>query len=98
MKRRRFEKEVACVKTVYQKASLRIYDSRWVAYEVTGKCAKIFNYFETLIIFHLKMLSFQRKIKYEVAGESESSENTEAFLSFTLIFNFTYNMYGQVHV
>ena len=33
-------------------------------------------------------------IYYYFPGERESSENTEAFLSFMLIFDFTYNMYG----
>ena len=45
------KKEVACVKTVYQKASLRVYDSRWVAYEVTGKCAKNFQLFRDFDYF-----------------------------------------------
>ena len=88
-----WERKVRASRTVYQKAILRVYDPRRVAYEATGKCVKIFNYFETLIIFHSEVL-FQRKIKYEVARERESSENAETFLSFTLIFNFTYNMCG----
>ena len=51
-----WERKSRASRTVYQKAILRVYDPRRVAYEATGKCVKIFNYFETLIIFHLEVL------------------------------------------
>ena len=59
--RRRFEKEVACVKIVYQKGSLRIYDSRWVAYEVTGKCAKSFQLFRDFDYFPFENAFFLKE-------------------------------------
>ena len=87
-------KKIACVKNCVSESHLACLWSKTGRIRSYGQVRKDFQLLRDFDYFHLEVL-FERKIKYEVAGERESSENTEAFLSFMLIFNFTYNMYGQ---